>query len=112
MSETPKDISQNAEKKPEAVAQAPQATAKDASPPAADGATKKLSNKELKELKKLEKGAKRSAKKQASGITVEQQQVQAQAKREKKQQQREKQVQEQKKKEDKKKKLLNNMATK
>lgn len=112
MSETPKDISQNAEKKPEAVAQAPQATAKDASPPAADGATKKLSNKELKELKKLEKAAKRSAKKQASGITVEQQQVQAQAKREKKQQQREKQVQEQKKKEDKKKKLLNNKATK
>ena len=116
MSETPKDASQTADKKPEAAAQAPEA-AKAASPaapaaPAGDAAAKKLSNKELKELKKQEKAAKRAAKKQASGITVEQQQVQAQAKREKKQQQREKQVQEQKKKEEKKRKLLDNKATK
>lgn len=68
------------------------------SSPAAEPAegTKKLSNKELKELKKREKAAKRSAKKQESGITIEQQQQQAQAKREKKQQQREQQLQQQK----------------
>ncbi|AGO10221.1 AaceriAEL322Wp [[Ashbya] aceris (nom. inval.)] len=52
----------------------------------------KLSNKELKELKKQEKAAKRAAKKQASGITIEQQQQQAQLKKEKKQQQREQQM--------------------
>ncbi|QLL31308.1 hypothetical protein HG536_0B01710 [Torulaspora globosa] len=64
-------------------------------PTPAEG-TKKLSNKELKELKKREKAAKRSAKKQESGISIEQQQQQAQAKREKKQQQREQQLQHQK----------------
>ncbi|CCK68566.1 translation initiation factor eIF2B subunit delta KNAG_0B01190 [Huiozyma naganishii CBS 8797] len=60
-----------------------------AAQPAAETASseKKLSNKELKELKKREKAAKRSAQKQASGITIEQQQLQAQAKREKKKQQ-------------------------
>lgn len=60
-----------------------------------DNGSKKLSNKELKELKKREKAAKRSAKKQESGITVEQQQQQAQQKREKKHQQREQQLQQQ-----------------
>lgn len=50
---------------------------------------KKLSNKELKELKKKEKAAKRAASKQASGISLEKQQQQATAKREKKQVQRE-----------------------
>lgn len=63
---------------------------------ASENETKKLSNKELKELKKREKAAKRSAKKQESGITIEQQQQQAQAKREKKQQQREQELQKQK----------------
>ncbi|AET38323.1 translation initiation factor eIF2B subunit delta Ecym_2610 [Eremothecium cymbalariae DBVPG len=53
---------------------------------------KKLSNKELKDLKKKEKAAKRAAQKQASGITVEQQKQQAQLKKEKKQQQREQQL--------------------
>lgn len=57
---------------------------------------KKLSNKELKELKKREKAAKRSEKKQESGITIEQQQQQAQAKRDKKLQQREQHLQQQK----------------
>ncbi|EDO14558.1 hypothetical protein Kpol_284p5, partial [Vanderwaltozyma polyspora DSM 70294] len=56
---------------------------------------KKLSNKELKELKKQEKAAKRAAMKQANGITIEQQQQQAQLKREKKQQQREQQIKQQ-----------------
>lgn len=51
----------------------------------------KLSNKELKERKKLEKAAKRSARKQANGITPELQQQQAEAKKAKKQKQREKQ---------------------
>lgn len=60
--------------------------------PVADG-EKKLTNKELKELKKQEKAAKRSAKKQASGISVEQQQQQAQAKREKKKQQQQRELQ-------------------
>ncbi|KAH3902918.1 related to Translation initiation factor eIF-2B subunit delta [Saccharomycodes ludwigii] len=50
----------------------------------------KLSNKELKELKKKEKASKRAAKKAAaSGITIEKQQQQAQLKKEKKQKQRE-----------------------
>lgn len=75
--------------------------------------TKKLSNKELKELKKREKAAKRSAKKQESGISIEQQQQQAQAKREKKQQQREQQLQQQKeqqrKQEEKRKKVKQNL---
>lgn len=53
---------------------------------------KKLSNKELKELKKKEKAAKRAAKKEASGISIEKQQQQAQSKREKKQYQREQQL--------------------
>ncbi|KAG0668017.1 Translation initiation factor eIF-2B subunit delta [Maudiozyma exigua] len=73
---------------------------------------KKLTNKELKELKKQEEAAKRSAKKQASGISVEQQQAQAQAKRDKKQHQREKQQQELKKKETQQQKLLNNKNVK
>lgn len=54
---------------------------------------RKLTNKELKELKKQEKAAKRAAKKQASGISLEQQQQQAQAKREKKKQQQQLQQQ-------------------
>ncbi|CAD1778225.1 similar to Saccharomyces cerevisiae YGR083C GCD2 Delta subunit of the translation initiation factor eIF2B, the guanine-nucleotide exchange factor for eIF2 [Maudiozyma barnettii] len=78
----------------------------------AGGDEKKLTNKELKELKKQEKAAKRSAKKQASGISVEQQQSQAQAKRDKKQHQREKQQQELKKKEQQQQKLLNNKNVK
>ena len=84
-------------------------------PPATDAAApggKKLTNKELKELKKQEKAAKRSAKKQASGISVEQQNAQAQAKRDKKQHQREKQQQELKKKEAQQQKLLNNKNVK
>lgn len=48
---------------------------------------KKLSNKELKELKKKEKAAKRAAQKTAIGITPEQQQKIAQQKMEKKKQQ-------------------------
>ncbi|QLG70230.1 hypothetical protein HG535_0A01680 [Zygotorulaspora mrakii] len=56
---------------------------------------KKLSNKELKELKKREKAAKRSAKKQEGGMSIEQQQQQAQMKREKKEVQREQQLQQQ-----------------
>lgn len=87
-----------------------------ATPAATDPTTtpggKKLTNKELKELKKQEKAAKRSAKKQASGISVEQQQAQAQAKRDKKQHQREKQQQELKKKETQQQKLLNNKNVK
>lgn len=51
----------------------------------------KLTNKELKELKKREKAAKRSAQKEASGISIEKQQQQAVQKREKKQSQREQQ---------------------
>ncbi|CAB4251902.1 translation initiation factor eIF2B subunit delta [Maudiozyma barnettii] len=78
----------------------------------AGGDEKKLTNKELKELKRQEKAAKRSAKKQASGISVEQQQSQAQAKRDKKQHQREKQQQELKKKEQQQQKLLNNKNVK
>ncbi|SMN17988.1 similar to Saccharomyces cerevisiae YGR083C GCD2 Delta subunit of the translation initiation factor eIF2B, the guanine-nucleotide exchange factor for eIF2 [Maudiozyma saulgeensis] len=78
----------------------------------ADSNEKKLTNKELKELKKQEKAAKRSAKKQASGISVEQQQAQAQAKRDKKQHQREKQQQELQKKEQQQQKLLNNKNVK
>lgn len=62
---------------------------------------KKLTNKELKELKKKEKAAKRSAKKQESGVTVEEQQKLAQAKREKKRQQREHQLQQQREREQK-----------
>lgn len=54
---------------------------------------RKLTNKELKELKKQEKAAKRAAKKQASGISLEQQQQQAQAKRDKKKQQQQLQQQ-------------------
>lgn len=54
---------------------------------------RKLTNKELKELKKQEKAAKRAAKKQANGISLEQQQQQAQAKREKKKQQQQLQQQ-------------------
>lgn len=50
---------------------------------------KALTNKELKELKKKEKAAKRAANKQSIGISLEKQQQQAAAKREKKQQQRE-----------------------
>ncbi|CDF89691.1 ZYBA0S04-10330g1_1 [Zygosaccharomyces bailii CLIB 213] len=61
--------------------------------------TKKLTNKELKELKKKEKAAKRSAKKQENGVTVEEQQKLAQAKREKKRQQREHQQQQQRERE-------------
>lgn len=84
---------------PEATKQSPvqeaPASAENVVPKEANGA-KKLSNKELKELKKREKAAKRSAKKQESGITIEQQQQQAQAKRDKKQQQREQQLQQQK----------------
>ncbi|CAL9737564.1 translation initiation factor eIF-2B subunit delta [Monosporozyma servazzii] len=60
--------------------------------PVAEG-EKKLTNKELKELKKQEKAAKRSAKKQASGISVEQQQQQAQVKKEKKLQQQQRELQ-------------------
>lgn len=47
---------------------------------------KKLSNKELKELKKKEKAAKRAAQKEANGISPEQQEKLAEQKREKKQQ--------------------------
>lgn len=65
-------------------------------------AERKLSNKELKELKKQEKAAKRAAQKQANGISIEQQQQQAEAKKLKKQQQREKQLKEQQKKQQKK----------
>ncbi|SCW01329.1 LAFE_0D10176g1_1 [Lachancea fermentati] len=66
---------------------------KPASEPVAQAANeeKKLSNKELKELKKKEKAAKRAAKKEASGISIEKQQQQAQLKKEKKQHQREQQ---------------------
>ena len=58
-----------------------------ATPALADNGERKLTNKELKELKKQEKAAKRAAKKQAKGISLEQQQQQAHAKREKKKQQ-------------------------
>lgn len=61
--------------------------------------TKKLTNKELKELKKKEKAAKRSAKKQENGVTVEEQQKLAQTKREKKRQQREHQQEQQRERE-------------
>ena len=44
----------------------------------------KLSNKELKELKKKEKAAKRAAQKEAAGISPEQQEQLAQQKIEKK----------------------------
>lgn len=81
-------------------------------PAVSNAEAKKLSNKELKELKKQEKAAKRSAKKQESGISIEQQQSQAKAKQEKKQQQREKQQLELKKQEEKKHKLLNNVSVK
>ncbi|CCE64935.1 hypothetical protein TPHA_0J01130 [Tetrapisispora phaffii CBS 4417] len=63
--------------------------------PETAGDSQKLSNKELKELKKKEKAAKRSAKKQENGISIEQQQAQAEAKKEKKQHQREKQLKQQ-----------------
>lgn len=95
-----------ADNKPKEVNGTPAAT-----DPAAPGG-KKLTNKELKELKKQEKAAKRSAKKQASGISVEQQHAQAQAKRDKKQHQREKQQQELNKKEAQQQKLLNNKNVK
>lgn len=88
------------------VTSTPEAQKKEATPNISEG-EKKLSNKELKELKKQEKAAKRAAKKQASGITVEQQQAQAQVKREKKQQQREQQQRELQKKEANKLKKLN-----
>lgn len=52
-----------------------------------DPAEKKLSNKELKELKKKEKAAKRAAQKEAIGITPEQQKKIAEQKIEKKKQQ-------------------------
>ncbi|CAI2005092.1 hypothetical protein SEUBUCD646_0G03410 [Saccharomyces eubayanus] len=58
---------------------------------AATSGEKKLSNKELKEMKKQEKAAKRAALKQANGMSIEQQQQQAQIKKEKKQLQREQQ---------------------
>lgn len=78
-----------------------------------DMGNKKLSNKELKELKKREKAAKRSAKKQESGITIEQQQKQAQQKRDRKNQLLEQQLQqqreEQKKREDKEKQSKQNL---
>lgn len=61
------------EKKPELSSSAP--------------AEKKLSNKELKELKKKEKAAKRAAQKEAIGITPEQQKKLAEQKIEKKKQQ-------------------------
>lgn len=80
-----------------------------------EGADKILSNKELKELKKQEKAAKRAAQKQANGITIEQQEQQAEVKKEKKQQQREKQLkqqQEQQKKNDKKREAKNSNANK
>ncbi|KAL3233042.1 hypothetical protein RNJ44_04958 [Nakaseomyces bracarensis] len=64
-------------------------------------AERKLTNKELKELKKQEKAAKRAAQKQANGISIEQQKQQAEAKKQKKQQQREKQLKEQQKKQQK-----------
>ncbi|SCU97179.1 LAFA_0G10198g1_1 [Lachancea sp. 'fantastica'] len=57
-------------------------------PSTSSSAETKLSNKELKELKKREKAAKRTAQKEASGISIEKQQQQAQQKREKKQVQR------------------------
>ncbi|EJS43668.1 gcd2p [Saccharomyces arboricola H-6] len=71
---------------------APPSKAKQNVPVAAAGSKeKKLSNKELKELKKQEKAAKRAAMKQANGMSIEQQQQQAQMKKEKKQLQREQQ---------------------
>lgn len=54
---------------------------------ASTDAEKKLSNKELKELKKKEKAAKRAAQKEAAGISPEQQQQIAQQKIDKKKQQ-------------------------
>ena len=54
--------------------------------------TKNLSNKELKELKKQEKAAKRAAQKEAIGITPEDQQQLAAQKREKLKQQQQKQT--------------------
>ncbi|KAJ1546586.1 translation initiation factor eIF2B subunit delta [Saccharomyces cerevisiae] len=71
----------------------PPSKAKQATPTttAAANGEKKLTNKELKELKKQEKAAKRAAMKQANGISIEQQQQQAQMKKEKKQLQREQQ---------------------
>ncbi|CCH60053.1 hypothetical protein TBLA_0C02430 [Henningerozyma blattae CBS 6284] len=77
------------------------------SQPSSDNTTKsdsgkKLSNKELKELKKQEKAAKRAAKKQANGITIEEQQKIALLKKEKKQQQRDQQLKQQKKEQEKK----------
>ncbi|QHS73394.1 translation initiation factor eIF2B subunit delta [Saccharomyces paradoxus] len=71
----------------------PPSKAKQATPTtaAAGNGDKKLTNKELKELKKQEKAAKRAAMKQANGISIEQQQQQAQMKKEKKQLQREQQ---------------------
>lgn len=59
---------------------------KPAEAPSTD-AEKKLSNKELKELKKKEKAAKRAAQKEAAGISPEQQQQIAQQKIDKKKQQ-------------------------
>ncbi|RCK64422.1 Translation initiation factor eIF-2B subunit delta [Candida viswanathii] len=53
----------------------------------AEGGEKKLSAKELKELKKKEKAAKRAAQKEANGITPEQQKKLAEQKIEKKKQQ-------------------------
>lgn len=50
--------------------------------PEATGEGKKLTNKEIKELKKKEKAAKRAAQKEASGITIEQQEKIAQKKME------------------------------
>ena len=71
----------------------PASKAKQAAPTitSTDNGEKKLTNKELKELKKQEKAAKRAAMKQANGISIEQQQQQAQMKKEKKQLQREQQ---------------------
>ncbi|KAL6453144.1 GCD2 Translation initiation factor eIF-2B subunit delta [Candida maltosa Xu316] len=54
--------------------------------PATENGEKKLTNKELKELKKKEKAAKRAAQKEANGITPEQQKKLAEQKRKQQQQ--------------------------
>ncbi|CCD25919.2 translation initiation factor eIF2B subunit delta NDAI_0G01430 [Naumovozyma dairenensis CBS 421] len=83
------------------------AASAEASEGAKDPTDKVLSNKELKEVEEKEKAAKRAAQKQASGISIEQQQQSAQLKKEKKQQQREKQLREEQKKLEKKNRKLN-----
>lgn len=62
-----------------------------AAPQSADSGVKKLSAKELKELKKKEKAAKRAAQKEANGISPEQQKKLAEQKIEKKKQQQQQQ---------------------